>query len=47
MKRTLADALVQMERVAATDRELFEYADTAEDAWLSMTRRGLIAAKPL
>jgi predicted Rossmann-fold nucleotide-binding protein len=36
------DALVEMDMVAADHRDLFEYADTAEEAWLSMRRRGLV-----
>jgi uncharacterized protein (TIGR00730 family) len=39
------DALLQMEMVAAGDyQDLFEYADTAEEVWLSITRRGLAAS---
>jgi uncharacterized protein (TIGR00730 family) len=38
------DALVASDMVTAEHRDLFEYADTAEEAWLSITRRGLVAA---
>lgn len=39
------DALLQMEMLTAADlRDLLEYADTAEEAWLSITRRGLAAS---
>jgi uncharacterized protein (TIGR00730 family) len=37
------DALVKMDMVAADHPDLFEYADTPEEAWLSITRRGLTA----
>ena len=35
------DALARMDMVAADHARLFEYADTAEEAWLSIARRGL------
>jgi uncharacterized protein (TIGR00730 family) len=37
------DALVKMDMVGAENLDLFEYADTAEEAWHSITRRGLAA----
>ena len=39
-------ALVRMDMVAADHPELFEYADTAEEAWHSLTRRGLSTTGP-
>lgn len=35
------DALVEEGMIAAEDLKLFEFAETAEDGWASLTRRGL------
>ena len=35
------DALIETGMIAAEDLKLFEFADTAEDAWQSIERRGL------
>jgi uncharacterized protein (TIGR00730 family) len=40
------DALVEEELVAASDLELFAFADTAEAAWDTLVKRGLIAHTP-
>jgi predicted Rossmann-fold nucleotide-binding protein len=37
------DALVEEGMIAPTDRHLFEFAETAEDGWASLIRRGLQA----
>jgi uncharacterized protein (TIGR00730 family) len=37
------EALVEERVISAADLNLFEYADTAEDGWASLVRRGLVA----
>lgn len=46
------DALAAADMTAHSDLDLFEYADTAEEAWHSLQRRGLLlqresAAEPV
>jgi uncharacterized protein (TIGR00730 family) len=36
-------ALVEEGAILSTDLELFEFADTAEEGWASLVRRGLVA----
>jgi uncharacterized protein (TIGR00730 family) len=40
------EALIETDMVADEHRELFEFADTPEEAWLSIERRGLRAHPP-
>ena len=37
------DALVEEGAISSSDLQLFEFADTAEEGWASMVRRGLVA----
>jgi hypothetical protein len=40
------DALLEEGMVSPSDIKLFEYAETAEEGWASLTRRGLKAHTP-
>jgi hypothetical protein len=37
------EALAEEGAISAEDLKLFEYADTAEEGWDAMVRRGLVA----
>jgi predicted Rossmann-fold nucleotide-binding protein len=39
------DALIEEGMISAADLTLFEFADTAEDGWAALVRRGLRAHK--
>jgi uncharacterized protein (TIGR00730 family) len=40
------DALVEAEMINAADLRLFDYADSAEEAWQVLVKRGLVAHSP-